>query len=155
MKYLIYALIAVTAGLVIFYLVANGPAPKSNGGGQDKAGRWETKTDDTPPVTIDVVPVELGASAEVWKFNIRFTTHSGNLDEDPAKAIILVDDKSKTHKPTAWEGPGPGGHHIQGVLAFKAVTPTPSSVELKIRRVGGVPERSFRWNLRQAEKKIP
>ena len=45
-----------------------------------EAEQWEAKTDEQPPVTIRVTPVEFGKNATVWKFQIIFDTHSGSLD---------------------------------------------------------------------------
>lgn len=44
--------------------------------------QWETKTDDRPPVTIKVTPVELGMGKGVqeWKFDVAFDTHSVKLN---------------------------------------------------------------------------
>lgn len=110
-------------------------------------GNWETKTDDQPPVTIKVTPVEFGKGAKTWKFQAVFDTHSGSLDDDLLAAVSLVDNKGSAYQPISWEGPGPGGHHREGVLAFEAVNPAPSYAELKIKNVGGVSERLFKWNM--------
>ena len=109
--------------------------------------QWETKTDEQPPVTVKATPTEFGKDARVWKFDIAFDTHSGSLDDDLAAATILTDDKGNAYQPISWEGPGPGGHHREGTLIFNAINPSPPYVELKIRNVGGVPERSFKWNI--------
>ena len=115
---------------------------------QIKEQQWETKTDEQPPITVIVTPLELGRSVPVWKFGIVLDTHSGSLDEDLLAAATLVDDKFNVYQPTNWEGPGPGGHHREGVLAFEAIDPIPSYVELKIKNVGGVTERSFNWTIK-------
>lgn len=109
--------------------------------------QWETKTDEQQPILVKATPVSLGKSEPVWKFTVAFTTHSGDLEQDPTKVVALVDDSGNTYQPTAWEGPGPGGHHREGTLLFNAVQPTPKYIELKIKDVGGIPERSFKWNL--------
>lgn len=112
-----------------------------------QAEQWETKTDDQPPVTIKITPIVLGKDTALWKFKIVFDTHSGNLDYDILAAAILTDDKSTIYKPTAWEGPGPGGHHREGILVFNALNPLPPFVELKFKNVGGIPERVFKWDI--------
>lgn len=109
--------------------------------------QWETKADEQPPVLIKVTPTELNSSGNQWKFTIAFTTHSGDLDQDPTKVVSLVDDQGSSYQPIAWEGPGPGGHHREGTLVFNAIQPTPKLIELKVKDVGGIPERSFKWNL--------
>ena len=109
--------------------------------------QWETKTDEQEPVLIKVTPVQLGLNQNPWKFEVTFTTHSGDLDIDPTKVISLVDDKGNMYQPATWEGPGPGGHHISGTLLFNPITPFPKSVELKVKDVGSISERTFKWNL--------
>ena len=153
-KYIPYIL-ALIAGAVFFYNLdgpKSGTPPPSNQlpAAQPIASEvklWETKTDDQPPVSITVTPIQFGADATMWKFDVAFTTHSGSLDDDPTKVAVLVDDKGISYQPTAWEGAGPGGHHREGVLVFKAINPSPKYVELKIKDIGGIIERSFRWNL--------
>lgn len=108
---------------------------------------WETKINDQPPVTIKVTPVKFGKDAQIWKFDIVFDTHSVELDQDLMQIATLVDDKENVYRPTAWEGAGPGGHHREGILVFDPINPFPQSVELKIKDVGGIPERSFKWNI--------
>jgi len=75
-----------------------------------------------------------------------FDTHSVELDQDLMQIVELTDGQDNTYKPIAWEGAEPGGHHLEGVLVFEAINPVPPSIELKIKDVGGVPERSFKWN---------
>ncbi len=110
--------------------------------------KWETKTDEQLPVTVKVTPLEFGKDTKKWKFDIAFDTHSGSLDDDPLAIATLVDDKSNVFQPNNWEGAGSGGHHREGVLVFDAINPMPLFVELKIKGVGGVSERSFRWNIK-------
>ena len=112
-----------------------------------EAEQWEAKTDEQPPVTIRVTPVEFGKNATVWKFQIIFDTHSGSLDDDILMVATLADNKDNIYKPITWEGAGPGGHHREGVLTFNAIDPLPPFVELKVKNVGGVAERSFKWNI--------
>ncbi|MBI2050972.1 MAG: hypothetical protein HYT31_04160 [Parcubacteria group bacterium] len=112
------------------------------------AATWETKTDERPPVTVTVTPVEFGSGSKTWKFDVVFDTHSGSLDDNILTAASLIDDKGNAYQPISWEGPGPGGHHREGVLVFSAVKPVSSFIELKIKNVGGVAERLFRWSLK-------
>lgn len=109
--------------------------------------QWETKSDEQQPVAITTTPVELSSNAPIWKFDISFDTHSGSLDDDPLTVITLSDDTGNEYQPTAWEGPGPGGHHREGILLFTAIRPMPAYVQLNIKNVGGIPERSLQWNL--------
>ena len=111
------------------------------------SGNWGTKIDNQPPVTIKITPIEFGKYAQTWKFRVVFDTHSGNLDDDLLTAASLVDDNANVYRPVSWEGPGPGGHHREGALIFNPVQPLPKYIELKIKNVGGVSERSFKWVL--------
>ncbi len=153
MKYVPYILITLATG-VAFYLVFSDEKPQQNETLETEQttldvpkGNWETKTDDQPPIAIKVTPVELGKNMETWKFQVIFDTHSGSLDDDLLTVASLVDDKGSVYQPTAWEGPGPGGHHREGTIIFNPVQPLPEYIELKIKNVGGVSERSFKWNI--------
>lgn len=154
MKYSLYIFIALVIGLFAYFGIYK---EKSQPISDQKIERstnavkqslWETKIDDRPPVIVKVTPIKISEKAEEWKFDIVFDTHSGSLDENPIEIASLTDDKGNEYKPTAWEGSGPGGHHREGILIFNPVEQSPEYVELKIKNIGGVPERSFKWNLK-------
>lgn len=156
MKYIKFTVIIFALAFILYYYFGiydggkqqpqiNQQIESVNGIGQKQ---WETQTDEQPPVTIKITPIEFGGSAEIWRFGVVFDAHSGSLDDDPVEIAVLADDKGKSYRPIAWEGSGPGGHHREGVLAFSAINPAPSSVELKIKNVGGISERSFKWNIK-------
>ena len=155
MKYLKLSLIpAVFVFFFIYYLKIYSPQKQEVPARQIKQStakeikQWKTLIDEKPPVTIEVTPIELGPTPNQWKFKITLTTHSGNLDQDLTEIVSLTDDQNNIHSPIIWEGSGPGGHHREGILIFDAVNPVPAYVELKVKDVGGVPERSFRWSLK-------
>ena len=155
MKYLKFLLIFVVAVFLLTYYFKTYfprkqifPAEQAQQPANTSSKKWETRIDEKPPVTIQITPVELGPTANQWKFNITLTTHTGSLNQDLIKTVSLLDDWGNVYLPTVWEGPGPGGHHRAGVLTFEAINPTPSYIELKIKNVGGVPERLFKWNLK-------
>lgn len=155
MKYLSYIVIALIVSAGVYFGFFNRAKVKpvndkqaSQAVGQNQTG-WETKIDDQSSITIKVTPVILDKTSDPWKFDITFDTHSGSLDQDPLEMAVLFDDKGVAHKPTAWEGQRPGGHHREGMLIFKAIKPAPTYVALKIKNVGGIPERSFTWNIKQ------
>ena len=129
---------AFVGGFLIFY----NPKPVSN-----TQQNWESKTDDQPPVTVTITPIDILPESKEWKFNIVMDTHLVELDQDMTKVAVFVDDQSKEYAPLNWEGPV-GGHHREGVLVCNAVEPMPKSVEIKIKDIGGIPERSFKWNLK-------
>lgn len=154
MKYLKFSPIVLAAAFFIYYyfgvydggkqeLWSNQQIESANSFGKKQ---WETKSDDQPPVAIKATPVEFGQNAKMWKFTLIFDTHTGSLDDDMVQAAVLTDDKGKTYRPVAWEGPGLGGHHREGELIFNPIQPLPEYVELKIKDVGGIAERSFKWN---------
>jgi len=153
MKYTRYLIIGLAVVVVAALGIRNREQPQPNSDpqtAQQEAAvqdNWETKIDDQPPVTVTVTPLALGTASGNWKFQIGLDTHSGDLDSDMLESTFLVDDKGNEYRPVAWEGAGPGGHHREGVLVFDAVTPVPSVIELRIKDVGGVPERSLTWDL--------
>jgi len=107
-----------------------------------------TQTSSEGLVTVKVTPKDLLPSFLSWDFEIILDTHSGNLDQDLIKTSVLIDDKGNQFNPISWEGDPPQGHHRQGILKFNPIFPRPKSIELIINQVGGISERSFKWQLR-------
>ena len=99
-------------------------------------------------VTVAVTPQDLSSNAKTWDFKIVLDTHSGDLSDDLLKTAVLLDGTGTQHVPVAWDGAAPGGHHREGVLKFKPVSPTPAMIELQIKRAGEANPRSFRWQLK-------
>ncbi len=95
-------------------------------------------------VTVKVTPLDLSAQAGAWRFEIVLDTHAAALDHDMTAVVVLADGAAREYRPLAWEGDKPGGHHRKGVLTFDPIRPAPTSVTLKIRRVG-IAERTFTW----------
>ena len=102
----------------------------------------------TGGVTVAVTPQNLAASARSWDFKVALDTHSQDLNDDLVRSAALLDDKGSRHPPVKWEGAGPGGHHREGTLTFKAISPLPAAIELQIQRPGESSPRSFRWQLK-------
>ncbi|MEK6591769.1 MAG: hypothetical protein AABZ67_01675 [Pseudomonadota bacterium] len=98
-------------------------------------------------VTVAVTPQNLADGAGSWDFKIVLDTHSADLGDDLTKSAILIDGDGRRYTPVAWDGAGPGGHHREGVLRFKPISPRPQSVELQIARNGEAAPRAFRWQL--------
>lgn len=124
--------------LAAFLLAAASPAQAAGLDTQKSADRG---------VTVVVTPQNLSGDARTWDFKIVLDTHSADLNDDLAKSAILLDGAGGQHAPLAWDGAPPGGHHREGVLRFKPMTPQPQSVELRITRPGEPKPRSFRWQL--------
>lgn len=81
------------------------------------------------------------------RFQVVLDTHSVNLDAYDFKRItVLGDGTGKTYPPTKVENKG-GGHHRQVILTFPKMSPDAKRVEIVIKDVAGVKERTFRWNL--------
>jgi hypothetical protein len=86
-------------------------------------------------------------------FDIAMDTHAVDLDGyDLGQLAVLRVDDGATIQPIGWDAPK-GGHHRKGTLTFPRAAadgrvvlgPQTRTVELIIRDVAGVPERSFRW----------
>ena len=109
---------------------------------------FPAQTSSARGVTINVTPKNLASNADSWEFAIVFDTHSQDLSDDLVKSSQLLDGAGGQHSPTAWDGAPPGGHHREGVLGFKPISPRPQSIELQITRAGEDAPRSFRWQLK-------
>ena len=71
-----------------------------------------------------------------------------NLDSYDLKVLSLLrDDAGKVYQPTKVENKG-SGHHRQLVLVFPKPAPGNKRLELVVKDVAGVKERSFVWDLR-------
>lgn len=106
---------------------------------------FETKSNEGGGVTVEVTPSVLEVGKPI-AFDIAMNTHSVDLSDDMTKIVILRDDAGKEYPPTAWEGPGGGGHHRSGTLKFAPLTSKPKFVELVVKGLAKVPERVFRWD---------
>ena len=86
-------------------------------------------------------------------FEVVLDTHAVDLDGiDLVALATLRADGASPVAPSSWDAPK-GGHHRAGTLVFPATTPDGKpaiaadarSLELTVRDVAGVPERTFRW----------
>jgi hypothetical protein len=146
-KPLIYIIIAFVVIVVVLLLVSKNNTA-GNASVQNSASAYDTKTDSQGEVNVTVTPLDLGAGSSQWKFDVGFNTHSVEQNQDPVQISVLVDDQGKQYQPVSWQGPGPGGHHREGVLIFNPINPRPKSVTLKILGVAGVSSRNFTWTLK-------
>ena len=109
------------------------------------AAGLEQQTSQANSVSISVKPVDI--SAATWQFEVALNTHGGSLDDDLAKTATLLA-AGKQYPAAGWDGSAAGGHHRKGVLSFKAVSPPPDAIELRIVRQGETVPRTFSWKLK-------
>lgn len=112
-----------------------------------QADGWNlsTQVNDAAAVRVEVRPLTVGEDVASWDFTVALNTHSVALDDDLLQAAVLRCDREVEHRPIAWDGSPPGGHHRQGVLRFTPLDHESRYLELVIQGVAQVPERSFRW----------
>ncbi len=110
------------------------------------AAGLEPQTSQANSVSISVKPVDV--SAATWQFQVTLTTHSGDLGDDLARTATLVDAAGKQQAALGWDGDPAGGHHRKGVLRFKALSPRPDALEMRITRAGETAPRTFNWKLK-------
>ena len=99
-------------------------------------------------VSISVKPVDVSATSATWQFQVVMNTHGGDLGDDQTRTATLVDAAGQQHAALGWDGDPAGGHHRKGALRFKALSPRPEALELRILRPGETTPRIFRWKLK-------
>ncbi len=110
-----------------------------------KGAASATKENTEGTVMVSVTPQDLSKNAKTWRFAVRLNTHVSPITQDMLKVTSLSVGAGPGEAPTGWDGDPPGGHHRRGVLAFTPIAPTPETVTLHIRNVGGVSDRAFTW----------
>lgn len=151
---LLLAGLAMVLGLVLTACGASGQAskPESSAAPAAAATNATTQTSDAGAVTLKATWSDPGVGLA---FTVAMDTHSVDLDEiDLSESATLRTDKGVEVKPSSWEAPK-GGHHREGTLIFPdkgsdgvpLIGPDTRVVELIIRNVAGVPERTLRWDL--------
>lgn len=106
-----------------------------------------SRESDEGTVMVTVTPQSLSSTANTWRFDVQFNTHTTPVTQDPVIIAVLSDGNGHDEHPSAWKGDPAGGHHRKGVLLFKPISPPPASLTLHIHDAGGVADRSFTWNL--------
>ena len=112
---------------------------------------FPVQTSSAGGVTIKITPTNLAGDASSWDFAIVLDTHSQELSDNLVKSSLMLDGAGGKQLPIAWDaaaGGSAGGHHREGVLRFKPVSPRPQSIELQITRTGENGPRTFRWQLK-------
>ncbi len=122
-------------------------APSVTSGPAVAPAQTATQVRDGGQVTVAVTWKGPGSGPT---FQVVMDTHSVYLDSLDLTGLALLKTPAGDLAPSGWDAPR-GGHHRAGALTFPATTadgsPTISTepVELVIRNVAGVPERSFQW----------
>ena len=95
-------------------------------------------------VTVKVT--YLAETAHEARFSVVLDTHSVNLDGYDIRALsVLRDDTGLSMQPTGVENKG-SGHHREIILTFPRPSVDRKWLELVIKDIAGVKERTFRWN---------
>jgi len=105
-----------------------------------------TRTNSGGGVTVKVTYVH-SQEADEARFEVVLDTHSVNLDSYDLKALSLLrDDTGKTYQPIRVENKG-SGHHREITAVFPKPSATAKRLEVVIKDVAGIKERSFIWDL--------
>lgn len=141
----IIVIMAIIAVVFVIYGFFNSNKSSQSGNISSGGGEiiFEPKSDSQGGVNITITPKTF--SDLTWDFEIVLDTHSVELNEDLTQAAVLINEKGKEYKPSAWEGDPPGGHHRKGILRFGSIKTQPLSFVVKIKEVGGIAERVFNW----------
>ncbi len=96
---------------------------------------------------VTVIATLLKDQGEATAVKLVLETHSVNLDGYKWEAIAtLRHENGRTYPVEAVANASGGGHHRQAVLRFGKLSPEAKTIELIVKDVAGVPERTFRWS---------
>lgn len=86
-------------------------------------------------------------STDAARFEVVLDTHSVNLDGyDLENLSLLRDEAGRSYPPTGVKNKG-SGHHREITLVFPKPSSEAKRLELVIKDIAGIKERSFRWEL--------
>jgi hypothetical protein len=104
-----------------------------------------TRTNSGGGVTVNVTYPH-SQNTEEPRFEVVLDTHSVNLDAYDLKALSLLrDDSGNTYQPVRVENKG-SGHHREIAIVFPKVSAPAKRLELVIKDIAGIKERSFSWD---------
>lgn len=130
----------------IFFAVALGGVAIPAGDALAAAADSSKLTQQAEGGGVTVAATLLKDQGEGTAIKLALNTHSVGLDGYKLESLAtLRDDTGKTYPVTAVEQAG-GGHHRQAVLRFGKLNPGARSIELIVKDVAGVKERTFRWS---------
>ncbi len=136
-------LIKLLSGLAVAATIA---VSYASGGAAAETG-YAPQTSNERGIRITAILKNKPTGSGTWDFEVTLESHTQSLDDDLAKASVLVADGTP-YTPLSWEGAPPGGHHRKGILHFKANVPQSRSMELQIRLAADAAPRSFKWLLK-------
>lgn len=141
------AALIVAFGILLAGCSSSAPATAGPVSGSASPSGAQTRTSDGGEVTVVVDWAGPSAGAV---FHVTLDTHSVDLDALDLVDAILRNDRGETLKPRPWAAPK-GGHHRQGTLSFEGdatrFLAEARWIELVVKGVGELPERSLRWEL--------
>ena len=106
-----------------------------------------TKRNAQGPVTVVVTLMTAPSLGEPLKAKVVLDTHSVSLDGIKfEEAFALRTSDGIESAPAAVEQAKGSGHHREAVLIFSAPAKA-GAVSIIAKNIGGVPERSFSWEL--------
>ena len=106
-----------------------------------------TRTHTGGGVTVKVTYLNPKETESV-RFEVVLDTHSVNLDGYDLKVLsVLRDEMGKEYQPTQVENKG-SGHHREIILIFPKSSSGAKRLDLVIKDIAKVKERSFSWDLR-------
>ena len=144
-KKAIYMCAAIIIAVIVLYKLMSSPQLTSKTTVTPSTSRVLTSQTSEGNVTVEVTPKNLTSGSQV-QFNIQFNTHSVELNYDLAQTARLNDDTGNSYKPLSWTG-GKGGHHVEGVLTFSAISNTAKKVTLTLPGIDSQ-DRIFSWEVK-------
>lgn len=117
--------------------------------GRSEAQEPLTKRDQQGPVTVVVTLMPPTTPGAPIKAKVVLDTHSVGLDGIAFDRAVVMRTDGTDVPPTAVEQPSGGGHHRDAVLVFPPPA-QPGPVQIVVKNIGGIAERSFSWELPMA-----
>jgi hypothetical protein len=115
--------------------------------GPAEAQEGLTRRDTQGPVTVVVTLIQSPTPGTPVRAKVVLDTHSAGLDGVAFEQAVSMRTSSGAEVvPTAVEQASGSGHHREAVLVFPP-PPQGGSVQIVVKNVGGVAERTFTWAL--------
>ncbi|HSB71770.1 MAG TPA: hypothetical protein VLT62_20770 [Candidatus Methylomirabilis sp.] len=135
------------AAALIIFVVAMSSVAIPAGEALASSADSSTLTQQVAGGGVTVAATLLKDQGEGTAVKLALNTHSVNLDGYKLDALAtLSDETGKAYPVTAVEQASGSGHHRQAVLRFGKVDAGAKTIELIVKDVAGVKERTFRWS---------